>query len=125
MNKDVDIESFLRDNKPQIKDNPAFLLEVQQNMRAVEGIKAEVDRQKNHGRVALVCALAIGLLTGALAMLLVYLYPIDTETVSNGIISDIRMFIQQWKQYLMIPIAGCAIALGIIFGTRRQNLINI
>ena len=43
------IESILRESKPQVKDNPAFLLEVQQKMRAVEGIKNEVDRQRRYG----------------------------------------------------------------------------
>ena len=48
--KNTDIESLLRGNKPQVKDNPTFLLEVQQKMRTVEGIKSEVDRQRRYGR---------------------------------------------------------------------------
>lgn len=37
--KNIDIESILRDNR----DNPTFILEVEQKMRAVEGIRNEVD----------------------------------------------------------------------------------
>lgn len=111
MKNNNDIESFLREHKPQVQDNPAFLLEVQQKMRAVEGIKSEVDRQRNYGRAALVCALVLGMLAGALAMLLAYLYPVDTEAISDGIISGIRLFIEPWKQYLMIPVAVFAIVL--------------
>lgn len=48
--KNTDIESLLRENKPHVKDNPTFLLEVQHKMRAVDGIKSEVDRQRQIGR---------------------------------------------------------------------------
>lgn len=120
-----DIESILRDSKPQVKDNPAFLLEVQQKMRAVEGIKNEVDRQRRHGRTALILALVSGLILGAVAMSLAYLYPIDITTISDGILSDIRIFLESYRQYLLLPIAICAISLGIVFGTRQQNSMKI
>ena len=119
--KNKDIESILRDSRPQVQDNPAFLLEVQQKMRAVEGIKNEVDRQRRYGRNALILTLVSGLLLGAVAMSLTYLYPIDTSAISEGILSDIRVFLESYKQYLILPIAGCAISLGVIFG-RQKNL---
>ena len=68
--KDKDIELLLRDSKPKVKDNPEFMLEVQQKMREVDGIKQEVDRQRSFGRIAMVSTLCIGLLAGAFAMLL-------------------------------------------------------
>ena len=123
--KNKDIESILRDSRPQVEDNPTFLLEVQQKMRAVEGIKNEVDRQRRHGRTALILALISGLILGAVAMSLAYLYPIDITTISDGILSDIRIFLESYRQYLLLPIAICAISLGIVFGTRQQNSIKI
>lgn len=113
--KDKDIESILRDSRPQVLDNPAFLLEVQQKMRAVECIKNEVDRQRRYGRTALILAQVSGLIVGALAMSLAYLYPIDTTAISDGVLSDIRVFLESYKWYLLLPIAGCAISLGVIF----------
>lgn len=113
--KDKDIESILRDSRPQVRDNPAFLLEVQQKMRAVEGIKNEVDMQRRYGRTALILALVSGLIVGALAMSLAYIYPIDTTAISDGVLSDIRVFLESYKWYLLLPIAGCAISLGVIF----------
>lgn len=121
--KDKDIESILRDSRPQVQDNPAFLLEVQQKMRAVEGIKNEVDRQRRYGRNALILTLVSGLSLGAVAMSLAYLYPIDTSAISEGILSDIRVFLESYKQYLILPIAGCAISLGVILG--RQNSLKM
>ena len=113
--KDKDIESILRDSRPQVRDNPAFLLEVQQKMRAVDGIKNEVDMQRRYGRTALILALVSGLIVGALAMSLAYIYPIDTTAISDGVLSDIRVFLESYKWYLLLPIAGCAISLGVIF----------
>ena len=112
--KNNDIESILRDSRPQVKENPAFLLEVQQKMRAVEGIKDEVDRQRRYGRTALIAALVLGLIAGALATLLAYLYPIDPSAINESIISDIRVFMDAYKHYLFLLVAGCAIALGLI-----------
>ena len=117
--KNNDIESILRDSKPQVKDNPAFLLEVQQKMRAVEGIKNEVDRQRRYGRSSVIVALVLGLIVGAMSMSLAYLYPIDPSAINDNLISYIRVFIESYKQFLLLPVAGCAIALGMILG--RQN----
>ena len=117
--KNNDIESILRDSKHQVNANPAFQLEVQQKMRAVEGIKNEVDRQRRYGRNALVVALVLGLFAGALAMTLAYLYPIDPSAINDSIISDIRVIVESYKQYLLLPIAGCAIALGLILGRHK------
>ncbi len=118
--KNNDIESILRDSRPQVKENPAFLLEVQQKMRAVEGIKNEVDRHRRCGRSAIVVALVLGLIAGALAMSLAYLYPIDPSVITDSIISDIRVFIESYRHYLLLPIAGCAIALGLILGRQKS-----
>lgn len=118
--KDKDIESILRDSRPQVGENPAFLLEVQHKMRAVEGIKNEVDRQRRYGRAALIMTLFLGLIFGAAAMSLAYLFPIDTAAISDGILSDIRVFLESYRQYLLLPIAGCAICLGVIFGRQRS-----
>ena len=112
--KNIDIESILRESKPQVKDNPAFMLEVQQKMSAVEGIKNEVDRQRRYGRTAVIIALLAGLIVGALAMSLAYLYPVDPSGINDSIISDIRIFMETYKNYLLLPIAGCAISLSLI-----------
>lgn len=123
--KNTDIESILRNSRPLVNDNPTFMLEVQQKMRAVEGIKNEVDRQRRYSRDALILALVSGLILGAVAMSLAYLYPIDTTAISDGILSDIRVFLESYKQYLLLPIAGCAISLGIVFGTGQKNSIKL
>ena len=120
MNKNKDIESFLRENKPQVKDNPTFLLEVQRKMREVEGIKSEVDRQRKYGRIALVVTLVFGLLLGALTMLLTYLIPMD-ELTDADIFASIRLCVEPIKEYLIVPLIACIVALLAVLYTSRQN----
>lgn len=120
MNRNKDIESFLRENRPQVKDNPTFLLEVQRKMREVEGIKAEVDRQQKYGKIALVITLVFGLLLGALTMLLAYLVPVD-GLIDTDIIASIRLGVEPIKEYLIVPLIACIVALLAVLYTSRQN----
>ncbi len=120
MNRNKDIESFLRENRPQVKDNPTFLLEVQRKMREVEGIKSEVDRQRKYGRIALVVTLVFGLLLGALTMLLAYLVPVD-ELIDTDIFASIRLGVEPIKEYLIVPLIACIVALLAVLYTSRQN----
>lgn len=117
--KKNDIESFLRENKPQVKENQTFLLEVQQKMRSVEGVKNEVDRQRKYGKFALIVTLITGVVVGALGVLIAVLYPIDPEAISSGLLSEIRLFLDTYKQYLLLPIAICASSLGVILARQK------
>jgi hypothetical protein len=119
--KKNDIESFLRENKPQVKESQTFLLEVQQKMRSVEGVKNEVDRQRKYGKFALVVTLITGVVVGALGVTLAYMYPFDTDAISSGVISDIRLFLDTYKQHLLLPIAICASCLGILLARQKAG----
>ena len=121
--KNTDIESLLRENKPHVKDNPTFLLEVQHKMCAVDGIKSEVDRQRRYGHQALVIALVAGLVLGCIITVLAYLFPIDPESLGESLIADIKMILDPWKHYVLIFMAICAITLGVIFSVRKENTI--
>ena len=121
--KNTDIESLLRENKPHVKDNPTFLLEVQHKMRAVDGIKSEVDRQRRYGHQTLVIALVAGLVLGCIITALAYLFPIDPESLGESLIADIKMILDPWKHYVLIFMAICAITLGVIFSVRKENTI--
>ena len=109
-----EIEEFLRENKPQVKEDPTFILETRRRLDQVEGIKAEVDRQRGHGRRALIVALVAGLAIGVLATAVAFLYPVDAQSVGDGLIQSIRLFLQSYRQYLMLPVAALAIALGLV-----------
>ncbi len=116
-----EIEDFLRENKPVVKDNPTFILEARRRMEAVEGIKAEVDRQRCYGRLALIITLMAGLLLGVVATAIAFLYPIDAESVGKGVLDSIRLFLTTWKQYLLLPVALLAIALSLVLISGKRG----
>ena len=116
-----EIEDFLRENKPVVKDSPTFILEARRRMEAVEGIKAEVDRQRCYGRLALIITLMAGLLLGVVATAIAFLYPIDAESVGKGVLDSIRLFLTTWKQYLLLPVALLAIALSLVLMSGKRG----
>ena len=120
-----DIEEFLRENKPVPQDNPSFILEAMEKMESVEGIKAEVDRQRHHGRRALIHALAAGLAVGVLITALAFLYPIDTKSVGEGLWQSVRLFLETWKQYLIFPVAILAVALALAVSLKDKDAIRL
>ncbi len=109
-----DIEDFLRENRPSVKDDPAFLMETRRRMKAVEGIKTEVDRQRRSGRRALIIALAGGLSLGVLATIFAFLYPVDLQSLDGGFLQSARVFLDTWKMYLIYPVAALAVTLSLV-----------
>lgn len=109
-----EIDEFLRENKPALKDDPTFLLETRRRLEQVEGIKAEVDRQRSHGRVALIIALVAGLALGVFATTVAFLYPVDLQSVGGGFLQNVRVFLETWKYYLVYPVAALAITLSLV-----------
>ena len=116
-----DLEDFLRENKPAVKDDPTFLLETRRRLETVEGIKSEVDRQRSHGRVALITALTVGLVAGVLITALAFLYPVDMQSASDGFWQSTRLFLETWKQYLPFPVAALAVTLSLVLTRGRKK----
>ena len=116
-----EIDDFLRDHKPVVKDDPTFLLETRRRMEQVDGIKAEVDRQRSYGRTALIVTLVIGLAVGVVATAVTFLYPVDATSVGEGLWQSVRLFLETWKQYLPLPVALIAITLGLLLSLGRKQ----
>ena len=121
--KDNNIEELLREAKPVVKDDPAFLMETRRLMEQVEGIKKEVDRQHKNSRIILIVTLAAGLVLGMLAMAVVFLFPEPIHGFQNGFLANVRNFLESYKQYLFFGVAALAIALGVTLGSGRRNSI--
>jgi len=113
-----EIEDFLRENKPSVKEDPTFILETSRRMAQVEGIKAEVDRQRSRGRTALIVTLVAGIALGVLATALAFLYPIDPDAAGEGIWQSIQLFLLDNRQYLLYPVAALAVALSLILSKK-------
>ena len=113
-----EIEKFLRENKPLVKEDPGFTLEARRRMEQVEGIKAEVDRQRGRGRRALVVALVAGLALGVAASALAYLYPVNAASVDEGLWQSFRLFLQEYRGLLIYPLAALAITLSLVLSKK-------
>ena len=120
-----EIDNYLREHKPDVKEDPTFLLETKRRLDAVEGIKAEVDRQRSSGRIALVIALAAGLAVGVLLTLFAYLYPVHSIPAGEGFLENARVFLDSWKQYLILPVAALAITLGLVLSKDRRKTVHL
>ena len=128
--RDKQLEDFLRDCPPQVKEGPEFMLEVQRRMHEVEGLKSEVDRQRGNRRRVLIVALLSGMALGALAAAIGMFFPADIlpggpdspyypsikELLINAVIA-----LGEWKYLLMLFIAGCAILFGLLPLSEKHN----
>ena len=117
----MDIEQYLRDNKPEMPEEGQFLVETNARLRNVEGVKKCVDEDRHRGRVALIIALGAGLVLGCLATLLVVFYPMPSIEVNSSALAKAVAGLKEWKEFLIALIAGCAIALGVVFMSRKKE----
>ena len=118
---EINIDEFLRNNKPVVKDDPAFLLKVRQRLDAVEGIKDEVDRQRRHGRSTILIALFIGVATGIIATLFFIAFPlVNVKSLQAGILASLSL----WKPYLAIVVAIAVMLLSIHTGDSSALIVN-
>ena len=114
--KKTDIESFLKNHKPYVKENPAFLLEVQQKMHAVDGVKSEVDRQRRFGRTGLIATAVVCVIIGIAFVILS-----DQLSVAlKDILAWAKAFIGAYSYHVMIAIAACAVVLGLSAGRKAK-----
>ncbi len=121
--KDSNIEDILRQAKPVVKNDPAFLMETRRRMEQVEGIKQEVDRQRKKSRIILIATLVAGLVVGMLAMALVFLFPDQIQGFQNGFLASVREFLFRFRQYIIFGVAALAIALGLVLSIGNKNSI--
>lgn len=82
-------------------------------MKQVEGIKAEVDRQRSHGRVLLIVTLVLGIVIGAVATFIGYICPFNTENLGESAFAGLFLFLTTWKQYFFILLTALSVSLAL------------
>ena len=117
----MDIEQYLRDNKPQMPEEGQFLVETNARLCNVEGVKKCVDEDRSHGRMALIIGVAVGLCLGCLVTLLVLYCPLPSIGAGQKVFARMITGLKEVKEYLIALVAGCAIALGVVFITRKKE----
>ena len=115
-----DIEQYLRDNAPETPAEGQFLLETNARLNAVEGIKKTVDGERRRGRIALVVALAAGLVLGCLITLLVLFYPVQPAADSTAFTKALEA-LKGKEEFLYGAVALLAVALGVVSLNRKRE----
>ena len=122
---DRQLESFLKENRPKVESDPTFILETRRRMEEVEGIKAEVDRTRRTGRIALIVALVTGIALGAAVTAVAYLFPVKPDLDGIGWMADALAWIQTYRQYLLLPVAALITALALVLSLGRKDAYRI
>ena len=117
---DQQLESFLREHRPETEKDPTFILETRRRMAAVEGIKAEVDRTRNTGRGALVAALVAGIAISTIATAVAFLYPVNPDLIASSLTDKARLFLDSYKQFLVPGVATLVVTLSLVLSLRRR-----
>ena len=119
----MDIEQYLRDNKPEIPEEGQFLIETNARLSKVEGIKKCVDEDRHRRRGALIVALAAGLVLGTLLTLYGMRHPMASTGMEMSFVSKVAEALQGWKPLPMLFIAFSSLSLGLVFLTRRRGIL--
>ena len=98
-----------------------FLVETNARLCNVEGVKKCVDEDRSHGRMALIIGVAVGLCLGCLVTLLVLYCPLPSIGAGQKVFARMITGLKEVKEYLIALVAGCAIALGMVFITRKKE----
>ena len=117
-----DIEQFLRENAPETPDEGQFLIETNARLNAVEGIKKTVDTEHRRWRLALVIALAAGLVLGCVVTALVLLYPVQPTAGEDPVLVKAIQALHEKKEIMFGFSAFCATALGLLSLTRKRQV---
>ena len=117
-----DIEQFLRDNAPDMPAEGQFMIETNARLNAVEGIKKEVDGVHRRGRIALIVALAAGLVLGCLLTLLVIFHPVQPAADSSAFTRALEA-LQDKQWFLFGGVALLAVALGIVSLRKQEEVL--
>ena len=99
--KELDIEQYLRGNKPQVKNDPSFILETKRRIETVEAVKKEIDYQRSTGRMV-----------GVLVAIILLRFPMQRLLIS----------IELWKNYIFTAIPCVAVGIIILTLSNKNSL---
>lgn len=117
-----DIEQFLRENAPETPEEGQFMIETNARLNAVEGIKKTVDGERRNGRIALIVALAAGLVLGCVITLLVLLMPAQPAADSTAFSKALEA-LQDKQEFLFGGVALLAVALGVVSLRKKEEVL--
>lgn len=116
-----DIEQYLRENAPETPKEGQFMIEMNARLNAVEGIKKTVDGERRNGRIALIVALAAGLVLGCVITLLVLFLP--APAADSSALAKALEALQDKQEFLFGGVALLAVALGIVSLRKKETVL--
>ena len=117
-----DIEQYLRENAPETPEEGQFMIETNARLNAVEGIKKTVDGDHRRWRLALIVALAAGLVLGCVITLLVLFIPAQPAADSSAFAKALEA-LQDKQEFLFGGVALLAVALGIVSLRKKEEVL--
>ena len=121
---DQQLDTFLKENRPRVESDPTFIQETRRRMAEVEGIKAEVDRTRTSGRVALIVALAAGIVLGALAAAIAFLWPVNPAALEGRVLDSVKAVLDPYKNYILFFVAIMITALFLVLTSGRKRVLQ-
>ncbi|MGN1233552.1 MAG: hypothetical protein ACI4UJ_08940 [Candidatus Cryptobacteroides sp.] len=110
----MDIEKYLRENKPGLPEEGQFLINTNARLDKVEGIKECVDSEQRRNRKILAAILVIGLVLGCIVTLFILFCPIPEIKLVPSLFEKAAASLHKLRYLPACLIAGCAIVLGVV-----------
>lgn len=123
MNKDKTLEELFLANQPQFDDKDAFMALLTKRLDAVEYIKQHQEASMRRYKMAIVAALVVGIVSGAISMAFVLSSPIDvplfsffdveSDMADNRILSSLMLWLGANSRLITMGLISILMTAGI------------
>lgn len=117
-----ELNDFLKQNRPIVRDDPTFSLETLKRLESVEGIKQDMDRHYKSVRIVFLVAVLSGLAVGITLITAGIFLPTGIQSFVSDISSRIQPFLYGWGLFIW-PIVSLLIVFILFVILRRKESI--
>ena len=121
MNKDKTLEELFLAHKPHFDDSDAFMASLTKRLDAVEYIKQHQEATIRRYKMAMLAALVVGIISGAITMALILSTPLDVplfsffgEKSDNHIVAGLLLWLSENSRLMTAALLSVLITLGMI-----------
>ena len=121
MNKDNALEELFLAHKPHFDDSDAFMASLTKRLDAVEYIKQHQEATIRRYKMAMLAALVVGIISGAITMALILSTPLDVplfsffgEKSDNHIVAGLLLWLSENSRLMTAALLSVLITLGMI-----------
>ena len=121
MNKDKALEELFLAHKPQFGDSDIFMASLTKRLDAVEYIKQHQEATIRRYKMAMLAALVVGIISGAITMALILSTPFDVplfsflgEKSDNHIVAGLLLWLSENSRLMTAALLSVLISLGMI-----------